>query len=108
VFDEGMTDIPETGRLAGHVLIDAVMAYDIDQEDEDANLAAMDLALARLGELHAVSVIRSEHDDSVQVDASNLVAPAVLCMIWLIDQLSDATGSSHEALAARLREFLDS
>jgi hypothetical protein len=108
VFDEGMTDIPETGRLAGHVLIDAVMAYDVDGEDSDANIDAMDFALTRLGEIHAVTVSRSKDGDSVQVDASNLVAPAVLSMIWLIDQLADATGSSHEEVAARLREFLDS
>jgi hypothetical protein len=84
------------------------MAYEVEEQDEDANLAAMDLALARLGELHAVSVIRSDDGDSVQVDASNLVAPAVLSMIWLIDQVADATGLSHEDVAAGLREFLDS
>jgi hypothetical protein len=103
-----MTDIPETARLAGHVLIDAVMAYEGEEQDEDANIAAMDLALTRLGELQAVSVIRSNDGESVQVDASNLVAPAVLAMIWLIDQLADARGLSHEDVAARLREFLDS
>jgi hypothetical protein len=103
-----MTDIPETGRLAGHVLIDAVMAYEVDEEDDDANMDAVDLALTRLSEIHAVTVIRSGDGDSVQVEASNLVAPAVLCMIWLIDQLAAATGSSHEEVAAGLREFLDS
>jgi hypothetical protein len=72
-----MTDIPETGRLAGHVLIDAVMADDADGEDSDANIGAMDLALTRLGEIHAVRVSRSGDGDSVQVDASNLVAPAI-------------------------------
>jgi hypothetical protein len=103
-----MTGIPETARLAGHVLIDAVMAYEVEGQDEDANIAAMDLALARLGELHAVSVIRSDDGDSVQVDASNLVAPAVLSMIWLIDKVAVATELSHEDVAAGLREFLDS
>jgi hypothetical protein len=84
------------------------MAYEAEEQDEDANIAAMDLALARLGELHAVSVIRSDDGDSLHVDASNLVAPAVLSMMWLIDQLADATGLSHEDVATGLREFLDS
>jgi hypothetical protein len=104
----GMTGIPETARLAGHVLIDAVMAYEVGEEDDNANIAAMDLALTRLDELHAVIVVRSDVNDSVQVDASNLAAPAVLSIMWLIDQLADATGSSHEEVAAGLREFLDS
>jgi hypothetical protein len=103
-----MTGIPEPARSAAHVLIDAVMAYEVDEEDDDANIAAMDLALTRLGEIHAVTVVRSDVDDSVEVDATNLAAPAVLSMMWLMDQLADATGSSREEIAAGLREFLDS
>ncbi|GAA1448848.1 hypothetical protein [Leifsonia poae] len=101
-----MPYVPESGRQIAHVLIDAVMAYDADGDDTQ-NARAVSLALETLGDLGAVTVTTHPDADTVRVDASDLLGATIVSMLWLVDQLAEATGSSEEEVAAALREFMD-
>lgn len=101
-----MADIPEVGRLAAHTILDAVSAYELGVE-EDANVDVMNLALAKLDEIGAVTATMSD-DDGLSVDASNLVGGALVTINYLVHQLAQARGVAHEVVVAGAREFLDS
>lgn len=106
----GMADIPEAGRRAANVLLDAVVAYD-DQAGDDVNGPAMNRALIAINEAGAVTAIIGEDDTTgeeyVNVDASDLLGGATVTLNWLIRGLAKATGESEEAVIFRARQFLD-
>ncbi|RIX26479.1 hypothetical protein [Amnibacterium setariae] len=97
--------IPEAGRLAGHVLLDAVAAWDPSAELE-VNGRALNLALERLGEIGAVEVHVDNAARSIQTDASNLVGPAVQLLLHAV-QLAALRGPSEQVVIADLRRGLD-
>jgi hypothetical protein len=49
-----MTDIPEPGRQAARIMLDAVTAYDVDGP-EGARMEPLNLAFRRLNEVGAVN-----------------------------------------------------
>jgi hypothetical protein len=95
---------PEIGRQAAHVLIDAVSVYD-REATEASNTQAVVMALSRLHDIGVIEVTSGV--DGVQVEASNLVMPAVTAMTWLLSQLAEATGEDKETLIAELRDLFD-
>lgn len=101
-----MAPIPDTGRLAGHTLIDALSAQD-DSVGVEAREATTQLALQRLRDIDAVTVAFDEDSGRVDVDVSHLVSPAVMAMTWLAARLSESTGQSREEICADLREYFD-
>jgi hypothetical protein len=100
-----MTEIPEGGRQAAHVILDAVSAWDV-AASSDANAAAMILALTRMNEVDAVAATLDE-DDNLSVDASNLLGGAMVSVNWLVEQLAHERGQDKELVIAELRDFLD-
>lgn len=101
-----MARIPETGRLAGQTLVDALSAHD-ETIDADAREAAAKLALQRLRDIDAVTVSYDEETGRVDVDVSHLVSPAVMALVWLAARLSEATGQTRDEICADLREYFD-
>jgi hypothetical protein len=100
-----MTHIPEGGRQAAHVILDAVSAWDT-AATSDTNAAAMTLALTRMNEVDAVTVTIDE-DDNLAIDASNLLGAAMVSVNWLVEQLSHSSGQDKQLVIAQLRDFLD-
>ncbi|ANF31941.1 hypothetical protein A0130_09870 [Leifsonia xyli] len=101
-----MSRIPETGRLAGHTLIDALSA-----RDETASLAereaATELALERLRDIDAISVRLDETTGRIDIDVSAVISPALMAITWLASRLSEATGESPLEIWTALREHFD-
>ena len=105
--------IPEVGRAAGHVLLDAASAWDDDVDDEQ-NLDAANLAVERLLELDAVrvdvEVDESEDgaDDeiSVSVDLADVVGPSALVLRGALALLEERGLDRADAIVL-LRERLD-
>ncbi|MCU1443845.1 MAG: hypothetical protein JWQ59_1995 [Cryobacterium sp.] len=100
-----MTDIPEGGRQAAHVIIDAVSAWDT-AATPDANTQAMNLALNRMNDVDAVRATLDD-DDNLSLDASNLLGGAIVSMSWLIEQLARERHQDKQLVIAELRDFLD-
>ena len=94
--------MPEPGRQAGHVILDALSVFSPD----DATSAAVDLALARLTEVGALTATIDD-DDVVTVDASDLVASVLVLMTRLITENQLLRGIGDEEIIVELRELLD-
>lgn len=101
-----MAPIPNTGRLAAHTLIDALSAHDTNVSQERSD-AAVQLALQRLKDIGAVEVTYDQATESVAVNISHVVSPAIIAMLWLATRLSEATGVSEEEIYAEMREYFD-
>ncbi|THG33020.1 hypothetical protein [Naasia lichenicola] len=97
--------MPEIGRQAAHILLDAVIAFESGRDQED-NVVAMNLALQRLDDVGAVDVLTSPSGD-ITLEVSNLAGGAVVALNWLIEQLAFREVTDREVVIARLREFLD-
>ncbi|HEY8319235.1 MAG TPA: hypothetical protein VIG76_10420 [Amnibacterium sp.] len=96
--------IPEVGRLFGHVLLDAVAAWD-DEADEALNERTLNLALARLDEIEAIRVTLDDQDTAT-VDASDVLGPAVMLLLQAV-RLASLRGPAREVVIADLRRDLD-
>jgi len=99
-----MTNIPEGGRQASYVLLDAVSTWDTTATD-DTNSAAMHLALSRMNEVDAYTATIDD-DARLSLDASNLLGGTIVSMNWLIEQLAQERNQSRHSVIADLREFL--
>jgi hypothetical protein len=97
---------PEAGRLSAHVLLDAVSTYE-HNAPEDLNASAMNLALRRLNEVDGALKATMSEEDTLSLDASNLLGGAIVTLSWLIEQLAVARGVERLAVVAEVREFLD-
>lgn len=100
-----MTEIPEGGRQAAHVLLDAVSAWDT-AATPGANAAAMTLALTRMNDVEAITALLDE-DENLSVDASNLLGGAMVSVNWLLEQLARERGQDKQLVITELRDFLD-
>lgn len=101
--------MPEVGRKAAHLLIDAVTAYD-PGADEQTNEATMNLALIALEETGAVDIqVADDGSDgvAVSVDVSNVVGPSISALHWLALRVSVLSGRSVEEVLHDLREHID-
>lgn len=100
-----MTDIPEGGRQAAHVILDAISAWDT-AATPDANAAAMNLALKRMNDVDAVKATLDDNEN-LSLDASNLLGGAMVSVNWLIEQLAHERRSDKRLVISELRDFLD-
>ena len=100
--------IPETGRQAAHLLLDAASSWDWQDHDnnDEAYVARANLALQRLNDVGAVSGTLLD-DDTLELDATPLVGAAVLSIHWLAGHLAASMKVDKLEVYARLRAFLD-
>ncbi len=100
-----VNDLPEEARLAAHVLLDTVSAFNAGDE---GRVTAMDLAFQRINEVGAVTTNINREAAEVSIDMSALLGGCVIPMKWLIGQLALAAGMSETDVIVMLRDFLDS
>ncbi|MDO8338430.1 MAG: hypothetical protein Q7T15_09285 [Microcella sp.] len=100
-------DIPEKGRLAAHVLLDAVSVA--HEETGTTETHAVDVAYRRLAEIDAFSVtVRDDGDElDVAVNLSDLLGASLVTLSWLVEQLANERDSTREDILIELRERLD-
>lgn len=99
-----MTKLPEAGRQAAHVLVDAVSLWDGKPDTELLNRA-----LSRLNHVGAIQA-RGPADadlEAIEIDATHLVGGAAVSIKWLVAQLAIARGTDESAVVFDLRQFLD-
>jgi hypothetical protein len=99
--------MPEAGRQAAHVLLDAVSVWDVSATGQQ-NSAASDLALARLNEVGAVTATYDDDTEELNLDASELLGGVMVLVQQLVSNLSTCTGMDREEVIALTRESLDS
>ncbi|MCU1479692.1 MAG: hypothetical protein JWQ19_478 [Subtercola sp.] len=100
-----MAAMPESGRLAASVLLDAVVSQS-PEKSEDENRLALDLALALLVEPDDLETDDGErHPDSI-IDASDLVGASIVLTSWLISRLAEARQTDVAEVAGELRSFI--
>jgi len=102
-----MTSFPESGRLVGHVLLDAVVAY-VPGGDPDTNAASTNLALQAIAEIDEAIVVTARDDGNLNVNASGIMGGAMVTVAQLVEQLAEARGVSREEVIAEMRAYLDS
>ncbi|MCZ7373283.1 hypothetical protein [Micromonospora sp. WMMC250] len=94
------------GRLAAHVLLDAVATFDSSRPDDDAG-EVLDLAVARLGEMGCVTATFDDATDTATVDASPLVGGTAVLINALVQRIVSLTGRSREEVMHQKREIID-
>ena len=102
-----MTSFPESGRLVGHVLLDAVVAY-VPGGAPDVNAASTNLALQAIAEIDEAIVVTARDDGNLNVNASGIMGGAMVTVAQLVEQLAEARGVSREEVIAEMRAYLDS
>ena len=100
-----MVDIPDAGRQAAHVLLDAVSAWSAEA-DEAANENAINLAIERLNEIGTVTATLDDQE-ALDVNVSNLVGGTLVTMTWLVRQLSLSAAVDQAEVIVNAREFLE-
>ncbi|MBB5828150.1 hypothetical protein [Micromonospora carbonacea] len=96
----------EIGRLAAHVLLDAVSTYDSSApEDESGDI--LDLAVARLADVDCVTVAYNDETSVATVDATDLVGGTVVLLNALVERLVLETGIERALLVSQTREIID-
>jgi hypothetical protein len=103
-----MTDMPDVGRQAGHVLVDMVSAFDPELGESTANGDAVNRAWQRLNEIEAVRATYDDETDAMRVDMTSVPGSAAVVVTWLVRQVALDAGVSREEVILALREFLDS
>jgi hypothetical protein len=98
-----VTVMPQAGRQAAHVILDAVSVYDPAMP---APMTVVDRAFHRLNEVDAVGV-RLTDDGEVVVDASDLLGGTIVVVQWLVEALARERGEGREQVIADARGFLD-
>lgn len=95
-------DIPELGKQAAHVLIDAVSAgHD--------GLGSSTIAFQRLAEIGAFSVSIDDEGDEEEatVELTPVLGAAMVTIDWLVERLASETGASRDSVIFELREAID-
>ena len=100
-----MSSMPEAGRQVGHVLLDAVSAWDGDAPPAD-NLRAINLALQRLHDLGVVNAFINERGEA-DVDVSDLVGPAVVLLLQAVSLAAPGNPDGEHGVIDALRQVLD-
>lgn len=99
--------MPESGRLAASVLLDAVVSQS-PERSENENRVALDIALALLVEPDEfVTDDGARHPDSI-IDASDIVGASIVLTSWLISRLAEARETDVADVAGELRSFIGS
>jgi len=100
-----MNSFPNKGRLAAHVLLDAVSVA------RTWDAAATDLAYRRLADIEAFSVEVDDEpggDLNVKVDLSDVLGASLITIDYLVEFVAKLrTGVTREQVIVELREYLD-
>ena len=102
---QAMAPMPEVGRQAAHVLLDAVSVFD-PEGSHATNTTAVNLAVERLDQVGAVTTTHGRH--GVEVDPSPLVGGSIVSMNWLVSLAADLAHKDPAYIIVGLRAFLDS
>ncbi len=94
--------IPQPGREAANVVLDAITAHDPDAPSVDM----VNLALSGLAEVEGAYTVTLDDDDAVTLDLSNLVGGTMVAMSRLVQLVADAEGVSREEVISDLRQWL--
>jgi hypothetical protein len=97
--------MPELGRQAAHVLLDAVSVFD-PEGSHATNTTALSLAVERLDQVGAITATHGRH--GVEVDASQLVGGCIVSLNWLVSLAADLAHKDPAYIIVGLRAFLDS
>jgi hypothetical protein len=95
--------MPEPGRQAAHVLLDATSVF----RPEDADATIVDLALQRLGDAGAVSATFNDVTGEANVDVSDLVGATLVLLQRLVTEAAREHGVSKGEIIADLRAHVD-
>lgn len=93
--------MPEPGRRAAHVLLDALTGYENGKDPASADLATQGLQATGAVEAEV------EADGAVVVDVRQLVGGTVVMLHWLVARLAHERGQAEEQVVQDLRAFLD-
>jgi hypothetical protein len=96
-------NIPEAGRQAANVILDAISAHAID---DDQRGVAMELALSSLAEVEGAYRVTLGDDDEVSLDLTNLVGGTMVAMSRLVQLAAEGHKVSREEIISDLREWL--
>jgi hypothetical protein len=96
----------ETGRLAAHVLLDAVSTFDSSAPEKESG-RILDLAVARLAEVDCVTATYDDETDTATVDASDLVGGTVVLINALVERIAAELGLERAVVVSQTREALD-
>lgn len=91
-------------RQAAMVLLDAVSAFDHSQGDTPENAAAVKLALQRLSDVEAVSVLVDDETGEYHVDIVRLVGASLSIITLLHRYIAEQRGADYDAVLATIRE----
>lgn len=94
--------MPEAGRGAANVLLDAVIANGVDGD----STAATNLAIQRLSEVEGAYRATITDEDEVTLELSNLIGGTLVVMHRLIAIAADGQGVSREEIVSDLRAWL--
>ena len=94
-------DPREIARQAGHVVLDGVTAFDIEET------RAMEAAFGKLLEIGAIEVRVDEAAEELELDISPLLSGTMLVVRELVDELARRDGVDHEDVLATIRTRLD-
>lgn len=94
--------MPEAGRGAANVLLDAVIANGVDEDWT----AAVGLAIQRLGEIDDVYRVTITDEDEAHLEIGNLIGGTLVAMQWLIAIAAEGQGVSQEEIISDLRAWL--
>lgn len=97
-------NLPEPGRQAMHVLLDAMSVW----RDYDDTSAIVDGALARLQDVGAVTATMDAETEELTYDASDLLGGVLTLLQRAISELAERRQVDREIIVAELREFTDS
>ena len=100
--------MPAAGRMAAHVLLDAVKVdYYLAT---DLGTAAINMVLEQVNAIDGavrVSVAQPAENIEIEVDWSNVAGATVVLLCWFADRLAAVTGRDVHAVANEARAFID-
>lgn len=97
---------PGESRAAAHVLLDALTAFDPEKGEHPDNDRAIKLALRRLEEVGAITMLVDDEAGTRTVDAQPLLQGALNLLIMLTYTLAEAKNTTPEQVTALLRDQL--
>ena len=93
-------------RAVADTLIDFYAGFDSTDSESEQRIS-FEASLARLND-NVAEGVASDGDDGVTLDFTPLLLANGTTLMWLVEQLAEASGRSKEELVFDLRAFLDS
>lgn len=97
------SSMPEAGRQAAHVWLDAVSAHD----PADDSMDVVNRALERMNDAGAVTAAFDERTAEVTVDYTDLAGGTITLIDILVKRLAAARGIDPAAVVHEIRRLVD-